>query len=100
MYTILYVVRPGDTLYSIAQQFGVTPEDIAKENRISNVDRIYVGERLYISVPPVESTYVVRPGDTLFSIANQFNTSVSNLLRLNRIKNPNMIYPGQVIYVR
>ena len=100
MYTILYIVRPGDTLTSIAQQFNVTPEDIARENRITDADRIYVGERIYITIPPVQDTYVVRPGDTLFTIANQFNTTLPALMRLNRIKNPNLIYPGQVIKIR
>ena len=45
-------------------------------------------------------TYVVQPGDTLFIIAQRFNTTVNIILSLNpQITNPNLIYPGQIIRI-
>ncbi len=60
---------------------------------------IYVGQG--ITVPAGASTYMVQRGDTLRIIANKFGTTVDALLRLNpKIKNPNLIYVGQVINVQ
>ena len=46
---------------------------------------------------PSAGTYTVRQGDTLWGIARRYNTTVSALASLNRIANPNLIYPGQVL---
>lgn len=45
-------------------------------------------------------TYTIRRGDTLSGIANRFNTTVSELVRLNNIANPDRIYEGQVLIIR
>lgn len=42
---------------------------------------------------------MVRPGDTLYSIATRFGVSVDELARINRISDPELIYPGQTIYI-
>jgi LysM repeat protein len=44
-------------------------------------------------------TYIVEPGDTLFSIARKFNTTVHNILVFNDIPNPNLIFVGQVLII-
>ena len=44
-------------------------------------------------------THTVSPGDTLFNIAKQYNTTVENILKFNNIPNPNLIYPGQEIII-
>lgn len=45
-------------------------------------------------------TYTVKSGDTLYSIARKFDTTVEGLVTLNGIKNPNLIYAGQVLKIR
>lgn len=44
-------------------------------------------------------TYIVQPGDTIYSIARRFNTTVEGILAINNISNPNYIYPGQIINI-
>lgn len=93
-----YTVAPGDTLYSIAARYRTTIAELAALNGILNPNLIYPGQVL--NVPdfsaPV-SSYTVRPGDTLSSIAGRFGTSVGELASINNISNPNLIYPGQVL---
>lgn len=93
-----YTVVPGDTLYAIAARYRTTVAELAARNGILNPNLIYPGQVLAVPAAsePV-STYTVRPGDTLSSIAGRFNTSVGELASINNISNPNLIYPGQVL---
>jgi LysM repeat protein len=104
--TVIYVVRSGDTLYSIARRFGTTVQAIAQMNGITNPSRIYAGQRLLIpregsvtpvptTQPPSTTTYVVQRGDTLWSIARRFGTTVQAIALLNNIPNPSLIFVGQ-----
>ena len=77
----IYTVKQGDTIASIAQSFGITPEQIVNTNLITNPDNLVVGQDLIILIPQI--THIVSPGETLASIANEYNTSVSAILRNN-----------------
>lgn len=105
-YQTTYVVQSGDTLSGIATRFGTTVQYLARINGIVNPNLIYVGQVLKISSSGVSvqrgdstATYVVKSGDTLSGIAIRFGTTVANLVALNDISNPNLIYPGQVLKV-
>jgi len=95
-----YTVQWYDTLYSIARRFNTTVEAIVALNGLQNANYIKVGQVLKIagtppptSVPPSE--YIVQPGDTLFSIARKYNTTVEAICRANGIVNPWYIHVGQ-----
>ncbi len=98
-----YVVQRGDTLYSIARRYGVSVWELAAYNNISNIHYIYVGQVLLI--PGTKSAlargdyYVVKRGDTLYSIARRYGVSAWQLASYNNIRNPNRIYVGQVIHI-
>lgn len=101
-----YYVKKGDTLYGIAKRYNTTVKAIAQASKIKNPNYIFVGQRLTIPVASsnnFESNsltfYTIRYGDTLYSIARRYNTTVAKLVRLNRIKNPNLIYAGNVIRI-
>ena len=95
-----YVVQAGDTLSGIAARFGTTVAELVSLNNISNPNLIYVGQVLKIQLSGNSSrTYTVQAGDTLSSIAARFGTTVANLVALNNISDPNLIYVGQVLYV-
>ena len=96
---VAYTVRPGNTLYAIAQFFGTTVKEIAEANGLVCPYTIYPGQELVIPVEQITSPryYVVRPGDTIISIADRYGLEVEDILSLNRLQNPNIIYPGQIL---
>ena len=101
---IVYIVKRGDTLSKIAMEYNVTTNEIARENQIKNVNLIYPGQRLIIKTKAMGTElghlcYKVVRGDTLYSIARRYNTTISNIVMLNRIQNPNLIYPGQCLKI-
>lgn len=106
-----YTVRSGDTLSSIAAHHGVSLAALEHANpQIKNPNRIYVGEKVHIPgkggsapskpKPAPATTYTVRSGDTLSSIASHHGVSLSALEHANpQIKNPNKIYVGETIHI-
>ncbi len=107
-----YVVRAGDTLNSIAARYGVSPAALARANKISNPNKIYIGQRLVISgsaapaAQPKSGTtassggvYIVQRGDTLAKIAARNGTTIAALMSLNGLRNPNLIWVGQRLRV-
>lgn len=103
-----YTVKSGDTLSAIAARYNTTVSSIAAANNITNVNLIRVGQVLTIpgsggsTTPPPTSTttYTVKAGDTLYAIALRYNTTVSRLVSVNNISNPNLISIGQVLTIR
>jgi len=93
----VYVVKRGDTLWSIARQFGVSVNTIIEANGIEDLSHLVIGQALVI--PGEARTYVIRPGDSLWSVARRFGTTVERLAVYNRITNPALIYPGLEIRI-
>jgi LysM repeat protein len=95
-----YTVQPGETLQTIAAKFGTTWQAIAAANNLPNANYIYTGQRLIIpAAPRPVQTYVVRQGDTLFSIAQRYGTTVQVIQTANNLPNPNAIYAGQTLQI-
>lgn len=98
-------MQPGDTLFSIARRFGTTVEALAAVNGLADPEFIYVGQALLVPAgsqpePPSDAlVHVVEPGDTLFSIAWRYGTTVDDIARLNGIANPWYIYVGQQLVI-
>lgn len=80
---VIYIVRPGDSLYKIASQYGVSIEEIVNINGIVGTT-IYPGQRLIIPV----AFYTVRQGDSLYRLAQKFNTTVESIMVLNNLASP------------
>ena len=99
--TFEYTVQPGDTLWAISRRFGVTIEDILSLNDIPDPSRIFPGQVLIIpgaAPPPEPTTYVVQPGDTLWSISQRFGVSLSDLIELNDLADQ-FDLPGQTLLI-
>ncbi len=94
----VYIVKKGDSLYKIAQNFDTTVSDIMKLNNLTNTN-LSIGQRLQIPVPGgTGDTYVVEKGDSLYKIAQKYNTTVDALIKLNNLNNTNLSI-GQVLKV-
>lgn len=99
-----YTVQAGDTLSAIAQRQGVSLAALEAANpQLSNPNYIYPGETLYLpggSDSSGSSDYTVRQGDTLSGIAGARGLSLAALEAANpQIRNPNLIFVGEVIHV-
>ena len=102
---IKYIIKKGDTLSKIAKNYGVTIQDIVRWNNIKNQNLIYAGSTLTIykynenGNNNQEIKYRVSKGDTLSGIALKYGTTVNRIAQINGIKNPNLIYAGQILRI-
>ncbi|MDQ2085206.1 LysM peptidoglycan-binding domain-containing protein [Herbivorax sp. ANBcel31] len=93
---IIHVVNPGESIYSIAQQYGVSMQKIISDNELENPDQLVVGQTLVI----LEGIrrHVVAPGDSIYQISIRYGVSINEILSQNpQIEDPNIIFPGMVI---
>ncbi len=99
----IYIVKKGDNLFDIARMYNTTPEALADFNGITDPDSIEPGQILRIPGSDYMSgldRYTVRSGDSLWKIAQRFGTTVVDLINLNKLTNPDLIYPGQILILR
>lgn len=98
----IYTVKKGDSLWKIANKYNTTVEKLKSANNLKT-NTLSVGQKLVIpsiSVSPeVSDTYIVQKGDNLWSIANKFNMTVSELKNLNNLTN-NLLSIGQVLKIK
>jgi len=100
-----YVVQSGNTLSGIAIKFGTSVSSLVRLNNIKNPNLIYIGQVLIISTNTGEINdlnhvlYTVKPGDTLSEISERYGESISEIVELNEIKNPNLIYVGEILRI-
>lgn len=93
----IYVVQQGDTLESIAEQFGVSAARLAYDNEVTG-NRLVVGQALIVLRP--ERIYTIENGDTLEGIAAQNDTTVLQLVRNNSyLLNEDFLLPGRQIVI-
>jgi flagellum-specific peptidoglycan hydrolase FlgJ len=93
-----YVVEPGDSVRTIAHQFGVSNETIIWENDLTDPDTLQVGQELHI-LPFSGLIHEVRPGDTLASVANAYEARIQDVVSANRLTEPFVIVVGQKLAV-
>jgi LysM repeat protein len=110
-------VQWGDTLFSIATRYGTTVAAMLRANGLANPNFVYAGQRLVVpalnSAPALASApaanpapaarngsaYTVRAGDTLYSIATRYGTTVDAIMRANGWTTPSFIYTGQRLII-
>jgi flagellum-specific peptidoglycan hydrolase FlgJ len=93
-----YVVEPGDSVRTIARDFGVTNETVIWENDLTDPDILQVGQTLHI-LPFSGLIHEVRPGDTVASVANAYEARIEDVASANRLAEPFIIVVGQKLAV-
>lgn len=95
------VVKPGDTLYSLARRYGTTVSNLVIANSIRNPNLINVGQTLIIPVPPDNAIiYTVKPGDTIFRISRQLGVPARNIVDYNYLDRYGTIYPNMQLVIK
>jgi membrane-bound lytic murein transglycosylase D len=103
--SVVHVVQEGDSLWTLAKQYGTTTKKIQDLNHLTRTD-LHKGQILTIfegkpSSPKTEGlgTYEVKRGDNPFLIAKRHNMALKRFLYLNQLWSSDTIYPGQRVYV-
>ena len=93
----IYVVKKGDNLYKIAQNYDTTVNEIMMLNNLTNT-LLNVGQKLVIPSDSSSNTYIVKSGDNLYKIAQKNNTTVNELIELNNLTTT-LLSIGQVLKI-
>lgn len=96
---IIYTVQKGDSLWKISQRYKVPVNDITAFNNLSNIN-LKIGDELRIPITNMEAevTYTVKRGDTLWSIAKDFEVSVDDIKNVNNLAT-NLLTVGQNLII-
>jgi len=102
---VTHIVEPGDTLYKIAQLYGVPLSAVIAANDFPDPNLIYPGQ--HVNIPGEEAeggvggglTVEVQPGDTVFLLAKRYGVSMESIIAANQLANPHLIYPGDVLTI-
>ncbi len=100
----IHVVQRGENLFRLAQRYGLTVDQIAQLNGITDPSSIYVGQRLLVPaagstpVPTPEVSHIVQPGETLDSIAQLYGLTAADLTALNHLTAADLVV-GQMLDV-
>jgi LysM repeat protein len=106
----VYTVAPGDTVSSIAQQFGLSTASVLALNGLSWKSTIFAGQVLALTSAPVKTTgtpvpttsagrYLIEKGDTISALAARFGLAAQSILDENGLTWSSIIYPGQIIVI-
>lgn len=100
--TQTYIVKSGDTLYSIASKYGISVNTLKNYNNLTT-NVLSIGQKLNIPVTSEKPSsnyldYVVKKGDSLYSIASKYNTSVSDIMKINNL-NTSLLNIGMVLKI-
>jgi len=120
----IHIVQPGESLTLIAQQYGITVDQLIQSNNITNPNRIRRGDQLTVwtvesvnagvaetapvetapnfvavAAPSSNTTYVVQPGEHLAQIAERYGMSWTILAQVNGMVNADQLYAGQTLII-
>ncbi len=98
---IIYTAKEGENILSITNRLGITPDEIRKINGFPPNYEVAPGEQIIVpsvSADPFDN-YMVKKGDSLYQIAQDYNIDVNDLAKLNGIDPDDFIYPNQELLV-
>lgn len=93
-----YTVQAGDTLWALAQKFEATVVELLELNPGITPDRLAVGQKLNVPLRPIWSYHVVQPGDSVESLAAQYQVPAAGIREANNLKNARLTV-GEMIRI-
>ncbi|OCL28106.1 peptidoglycan-binding protein LysM [Orenia metallireducens] len=98
-----HILQPGETLRVLAIKYNTTVSRIRALNPGLG-DNPQAGQVITLPIeipkpPPRHIEYYVRPGDSLYTISQRYNTDIDTLVRLNNIADPEVIFPGRILII-
>ena len=103
---IIHIVQKGDTISSISKKYSIKKESIIKVNKLLDENYIFIGQNLKIveNIIPENNNkdyyHEIKKGENLTEIANKYNLSLSKLVEINGIENPNALEIGTKIKLK
>ena len=107
--SIEHTIESGDTLYSLSRKYDVSVDDIMVNNGIYSPDQLKIGIKLKISPNNLvfnedrgytdKTEYLVKKGDTLYSISRRNGISVSELREMNNLSENHILFPGNKLFI-
>jgi LysM repeat protein len=104
-----YIVQAGDSVYSVARAYGITPDELIARNSLQYPYYLDIGQELIIPVggssPPGSTPapgtrqHVVQQGEWIYSIARKYGVSPNDIIALNNLPYPYIVYPGDVLNI-
>lgn len=96
---LIHVIQRNDSLWNLSKQYGVPISHITEVNQINESDSLVVGQALVIPTLPAGQSYTVKPGDTLWTIAQRHGTTINDIVKANNIQNPALLQVGQILQI-
>lgn len=94
----IHVVKSGDNLYKIAQDYAVSMSQLLQDNELEDPSKLVVGQTIVIRYPKI--THTVQQGETLYTISKEYNTNIKSLLENNpKLEGFETIYLGQQLVI-
>ncbi len=98
---LIYTIKPGDNLYSIAKNYDISLEELINFNE-QGTTLLNIGEQLLIPIHNDNSnnnlTYIVKPGDTLYNIAKRYNIDINDIKQINNLDS-NLLKIGETLII-
>lgn len=93
----IHIIKSTDTLWGIANLYGVLPGVIMHMNQLPTPDRLLIGQALIIHTD--KKYHIIQPGETIFQIAQAYDVPLPKLLQINQLHDSNYIYSGMQIII-
>ncbi len=112
--SMTYIVKKGDAIWKIADKFNITNDEIIDMNELENPDLIYPGQEIIIPNDNYRDSidnnvkeennseylnYSVEKGDAIWKIADKYNVASNEIINVNNLENPDLIYPEQTLII-